>query len=194
MVRAILDGRKTQTRRIVRLGAWAELAVLERMDDSRAVFDLGTDRCGHPIPRLALSCPYGEPGDVLWVRETWAKEDCGDDGARVVYRADRAARWHDDADGELFYLDSNYEPSRWRPSSHMPRWASRLTLEVTDVRVERLKSISEEDALAEGCDPNDQRMRPSAAFRKLWDSIHGKRAPWDSNPWVWAVSFKVVTL
>lgn len=141
-------------------------------------------------------------GDTLWVRETWALEDCGDDGLRIIWKADRAAVWVK-ADGsrigDIYWLPSDYEPARWRPSIHMPRWASRLTLEVTEVRVQRLQEISEEDAKAEGIDclktqsgPTTLAGRPWATeFRHLWASINGT-ASWDANPWVWAVSFRVV--
>lgn len=168
MVRAIVAGTKTQTRRIVKPG------VLED---------------GWPIAYAAERCPYGAPGDRLWVRETWAK--AGEVGDDIEYRAD------------------NPDPlgARWRPSIHMPRWASRLLLEVTAVRVERLQDISEDDACAEGVQELDgtldelalyaraKKMGECATdsrvwFAELWDSINGTRAPWASNPFVWVVSFK----
>lgn len=197
MVRAILDGRKTQTRRIVRLPAWFR--------DEYSTF-------GSSEIASEVACPYGAPGDRLWVREAWALEDLGEDGQRLVWMVDRAAKWV--GDGEtIHYLELDYEPARWRPSIHMPRWASRLTLEVTGVRVEQLRALetwndrTEADVLAEGLTfvedmpgavmpkqyglPGRMLSRtPWCAFQKLWDEINGKRAPWSSNPWVWVVEFR----
>jgi hypothetical protein len=167
MVRAILEGRKTMTRRVV-----MPAVHLIATDDRHAVTD--------------SYCPYGAPGERLWVRETWC---CYTPELRnPKYRADR-------------HNDSGWT---WRPSIHMPRWASRLTLEVTAVRVERLKEISEEDARAEGveqceggyidamCGPS-QGMEAKQAFDSLWDSINAARGfGWSVNPWVWVVSFRRV--
>lgn len=160
MVRALLDGTKTQTRRVAR-----PKRSIEPMTDE---------------------CPYGAPGDRLWVRETFAIYANGS----VVYRAS--------AEG----LDPRSEQvlcARWLPSIHMPRAASRLTLEITDVRVERLQKISEADAEAEGVafmrkHPDiDETLTASQLYAALWDSINEKRGyGWDANPWVWVVSFKVV--
>ena len=129
-------------------------------------------------------CPYGTAGSKLWVRETWA--DTMGDPPTAVYRAD----------GERHPASH----LKWTPSIHMPRWASRLTLEIVNVRVERLQEISEADAKAEGDkNPfdghlhNDGTPIESSAvlrFKCLWDSINAKRAPWASNPWVWVVEFR----
>jgi hypothetical protein len=165
MVRVILSGRKTQTRRVV--------------------------KCRGGLDALAMHqygrCPYGVPGDRLWVRETWGRYNVAPPG--VLYRADEAPRPCGD-------------PERWRPSIFMRRADSRITLEVTAVRVERLNSISEEDARAEGASwsPNQSEQYPdglalqpaNAAFRCMWDSINGKRASWASNPFVWVVEFRRV--
>lgn len=139
--------------------------------------------------RFVLGCPYGQPGDRLWVREAWARDD--EDG-QLMYRADVGRDLCADA---------------WRPSIHMPRWASRITLEVTAVRVERLQDISEADAQAEGVIPKWEpgcsgrlmdafggfSFRPAAsAYAELWEQINGPGA-WDANPWVWVVEFKRVT-
>lgn len=150
MVRAILAGRKTQTRRVVRFLP--------------------------PRP-----CPYGVPGDRLWVRETWCADGL-DDGSAPLYH---------------FRADGDHDPeATWRPSIFMPRTACRIVLDVTGVRIERVQDISEADAKAEGPellpDPmQDTPRRWRDSYRTLWDSINGKRAPWDSNPWVWVVEFKV---
>ncbi len=212
MVRAILEGRKTQTRRIIKQ------AVLTRtMEFATAVcpareggwvawFD-GVGQEAAEFTKLAYDygfrCPYGEPGDRLWVRETWAviwTEDDPDweEGQtvldvphRVEYKADTGAKypgeWPDDK-------GSDPDCPRWRPSIHMPRWASRLTLEVIDVRVQRVAEISEEDVLAEGFAGADLEQygpywRP---FQLLWDSLNARRGyPWAVNPWVWAITFRV---
>lgn len=183
MVRAVLDGKKTQTRRVVKPEVTTAMAL------------------GH-IESEWEACPYArQPGERLWVRETWALEDCGADGKRVIWQADRAAAWVMPGDklGEVFYLPSDYHPPRWRPSIHMPRWASRLTLEVTEVRVQRLQDISEEDARAEGVEaaPFCKVGRPPGmehieAFEDLWQAINGERpgCSWEANPWVWAVTFQ----
>lgn len=194
MVRAILEGRKTQTRRICKVYQ-APHGV--RDDDG---WPMRMDAYGdyHREP-----CLYGEPGDRLWVRETWALEDCGADGKRVIWQADRAAAWllPGNVLGEIYYLPSDYSPGRWRPSIHMPRWAARLTLEVTEVCVQRLQEISEEDAKAEGVeasvDPGDGHYSVTARqqLEHLWDSINGERpgCSWEANPWVWCVSFQRVS-
>jgi hypothetical protein len=173
MVRAILEGRKTQTRRVVKGKA---LEWLEQPHGFSPSFVAN--------PGNFLS-PYGYAGDRLWVRETWAPF-CPPDLPRppgqkaerldtICYRADphqvRLERMAEDGD------------LRWRPSIFLPRWASRITLEVKAVRVEQLRDITVGDVRAEGVDPEP------GAWERGWDSINGKRAPWESNPWVWVVSF-----
>lgn len=172
MVRAILDGRKTQTRRI-----WKHYQPMANLDPDT----------------FKRACPYGVPRDHLWVRETFSKEADG----RLVYRSDKSAIYSTSGKirGSLFYLPSDYEPIRWRPSIFMPRWASRITLEIVSVRVERLRDISERDAKAEGvcetCNCLDAVIITSTDhYRRLWDSINGKTHPWSSNPWVWVIEFR----
>lgn len=173
MVRAILEGRKTMTRRVIKpqpAGEWAAPG--------------------------KTACPYGQPGDRLWVRETWRKTNWTDEPNRGEWR--------------VFWRATEKEDSRnnglWRPSIHMPRWASRILLEVVSVRVERVQDISEEDARAEGVEWQNERpcwvnyldredWSPTArdSFRTLWDSINAKRGyGWDANPWVWVVEFKKI--
>ncbi|GHG79830.1 hypothetical protein [Comamonas sp. JC664] len=200
MVQAILAGRKTVTRRVLKpqpeqsdiIAAWRWYG---------RTFAGGWSLTGTPPAAMLKDCPYGQPGDQLWLRETWALEDCGADGERVVYRADRAAAWRATL-GDFHYLSSDYEPGRWRPSIHMPRWASRLMLNVVSIRAERLHAITEEDARAEGVEPDAKypsRWKnylgdvsvPDAvdSFMTLWMSINGIES-WDANPWVWRVEFR----
>lgn len=156
MVRAILAGSKTQTRRVVK------------------THELMHEFC----------CPYGVPGERLWVRETfWARKGIFPNAVPgyhdlVFYRADP-----DPAPN----LD---RPLTWKPSIFMPRWASRLTLEITEVRLERLMSITHADAIAEGITGEQS---PRAGYAALWDTINAKRGfDWASNPWVWALTFKML--
>lgn len=192
MVRAILAGQKTQTRRIV-----ARPFLGPKLSNKRRVYrpELDDER-----GEMVSLSPYGKPGDRLWVRETWGKSK--GNGHRALYRADVGTDlWP--ASVELT------SEARWTPSIHMPRWASRLTLEVTSVRVERLQQISAADIVAEGVVERAHDMShlgfgrcPVSVFdrrayldlvslwRAGWDSINGKRCPWSSDPWVWVVSFQ----
>lgn len=142
---------------------------------------------GAPYFRIE-SCPYGVAGDRLWVRETWGGDDC----CGYAYRADHPDWPHFEGDGEQ-------PDSPWRPSIFMPRKASRITLKLTGVRVERLQDISEEDAQAEGVEcgvglpPYKGQPYPPSyvrSFSRLWDEINGKRAPWSINPWIWCLTFR----
>ena len=177
MVRAILHGRKTQTRRVVKLTADGHVQA-----PSKHLRWYPTD------PGAIQACRYGQAGDLLWVRETWARHASG-----VDYAADFAAV-------------SRPQAGPWRPSIHMPRWASRITLRTTDIRVERLQDISEDDARAEGAmwhdggtywhsgwshDYSDVHADAYSSFARLWNKINGPGA-WDANPWVWAISFERV--
>lgn len=200
MVRAILDGRKTQTRRVARMTACGHVRRAHRR--------------WHPgDPDASAACPYGQPGDLLWVRETWGIIPNGpDDYPYVIWQADRAVDWCDgnSRSGDVHYVSSDAKPNHWRPSIHMPRWASRITLEVVGARVERLQALTEEDARAEGCASDAERIAESGdmmkgldsralptrlrsardGFRDLWNTINAKRATWGSNPWVWRVEFR----
>lgn len=181
MVRAILDGRKTQTRRIVRPDWWRCLDPDDVDDRARAVDQ----------------SPYGRPGDRLWVRETWTRWDGGEharrDGTGVSFRADCLdARGREDSRARLDY------GIRWYPSIHMRRADARILLEVKAVRVERLTAITPADAIAEGAFGDGRYATapgtpyPVATFAELWDSINGDRAPFASDPWVWVVTFRRV--
>lgn len=208
MVRAILAGEKTQTRRVVK-------------PQPARVVEVGGAYFSDDHSSARIHCPYGQPGDRLWVRETW-QTGMGADGPQITYKAtpdyfpidawdgpdegigpsfnyDKCpgATWHTNLSDLIAGAEGN-----WRPSIFMPRWASRITLEITGVRVERLQNISEADARAEGAksmdivtgrqtlDPNSRQGSYIAHYRAIWDSINAKTAPWASNPWVWVIEFK----
>jgi hypothetical protein len=190
MVRAIITGRKTQTRRLVRPRATAELAqIAPGMTAEQAVNYCHTGNewreqrgtwfflDGYRNPAFAR-CPFGAPGDRLWVREAWSPigplSECTSP-RDIWFRATAGEERH--------------APIKYRPSIHMPRWACRLELVVTGVRVERLHAITDEDARAEGIVRGDF-ANHREDFASLWELINGKRAPWASNPWVWVVSFR----
>ncbi|MDI9249038.1 hypothetical protein QMZ25_10605 [Stenotrophomonas sp. RS-48] len=205
MVRAILAGQKTQTRRAVKVPPAFDF-IGGAGDDQHDPRNWGAEDenalwwalAAGPDTDRVLACPFGKPGDRLWVRETWAQPTSLDPGP-TVYRADYPA-----CVPAGFEDVPPAEEIRWRPSIHMPRGACRLVLEITDVRVERLQEISEADAIAEGADvhvlPDIRlpRTHPRAGrpmvyadcreiFADLWDSTGGD---WNSNPWVWAITFK----
>jgi len=233
MVRAILDGRKSVTRRVV---TWNQrfpefLGGVGQEDDLSAwgwFFD-GPDHHGYMVLErgmnerhdhgcVSLPCPYGQPGDRLWVRETWCRwyggmrngadtaNGCEPSGTcGVTYLVDMARKrvenaYWDRIRGHSVLAGFESSHAKWRPSIHMPRWASRLTLEVTEVRVQRLQEISDADVQAEGVsvDGTPKALSPESrratAWRWLWDSINGRRkgCSWSDNPWVWVISFRKV--
>jgi len=190
MVRAILAGTKTQTRRVLKAEPppGAERVIRPFRDERLqwAATDPHDMEQGQLVLGEAPRCPYGQPGDRLWVRETWARNEDQLSETRMdtslVYRADGETRAQD-----------NGTDLPWRPSIHMPRAASRITLEITGVRVERLQEISVEDCIAEGmqsrmrehdaaCDLRDQ-------YRDLWEQINGPGS-WAANPFVWVIEFR----
>lgn len=199
MVRALLAGTKTQTRRVVKPQPFAQPE-----DDGSGGWEVyaGDELSG------TMRCPFGAPGDRLWVRETWKVSSesnhypTDEKHLYVEFRAGAVAgtgqqrsKFSVERDAELARAAwGNGKSHAWRPSIHMPRWASRITLEVTDVRVERLQAISEADAMAEGIERGEAAMYRSAteAFVDLWESINGAGS-WRRNPWVWVVEFKRVT-
>ena len=202
MVRAILEGRKTVTRRPVKVQPHIDASGNFCVGNS----NYGQDGYGKPVTKHFVNgcCPFGKPGDWLWVRETWYCDhfevmrgpylkpddlDIGEalDDGTLVYAADGLTPYEQ-------------EQPAWKPSIHMPRWASRILLEIIAVRVERLQDISRADIRAEGLQcppelasddvsPNYRDWYP-AAWRELWESTGGD---WDANPWVWVVEFKRVT-
>ncbi len=206
MVRAILEGRKTQTRRVV----------------NPQPEDVGEDSIGivgfrnhkMTIEEMAAFCPYGAPSDLLYVQESWAvTPDLNSVATSGLSPRRTSLRGVQHATlpcvKRLFPTYNPWPNTMWREASEMPRWASRITLRVTDVRVERLQEISYGDAIAEGIEQNilgwidysasDRLMQSCgegarSSFATLWDSINAKRGfGWDVNPWIWVVSFEVVT-
>lgn len=187
MVRAILDGRKTQTRRVLKT---QPLDVLPMNGNKAGIEWIGLMQ-REPEPKGTLfHCRHGQPGDRFWVRENgW---ECPDRTPNMMREgADTWAPYYYDADG---YGESDFEQFKeWgfkrRPSIHMPRWASRINLEITGVRVDRLQSISVADAISEGSATGQR--DPVVDFKHLWESINGARS-WYANPWVWVIEFKRV--
>jgi len=177
MVRAILDGTKTQTRRLVKMQP-GYAHVMRYCAGDLAARQIGACRWED------VRVPYGKPGDRLWVKETH-RFDGLDTKIAIAKRDFESVQYRADEDDKFV---------TWRPSIYMPRWASRITLEITDVRVELLQDITEIDAMNEGVFadiPNETPwpMMPSDAFCHLWESINGPDS-WAQNPWVWVISFK----
>lgn len=210
MIHALLDGRKTQTRRIVREPMQTAL----RRDDPNGEIDGGE--------LWRRRCPYGKPGDLLWVRETCrAKEHTDAEARKDTFGVADRLGWEMPAfglGGVLFEADGRFEPMKntreaseaWLdlyhyggkkpgrdlrgktvPPIHMPRWASRLTLRITDVRVQRLSDMSSLDAKAEGAMHWAMADGFHASFAELWDHLHGRGA-YATDPWVWALTFEVI--
>lgn len=215
MVRAILEGRKTQTRRV--LNPQPENLSGPNCDG------LWSDTIA-PVVRY-FSCPYGRPGDQLWVRESFCYKFV--DGKPVIKRGGQKTCYYratekkhvvkDDGDGGTAFRSDGTEASPWIPSIHMPRSASRIALEITDIRVERLQNITGDDAISEGIsnlssvcltngeckfyprtynipagDYPTQHEVARARYAALWDSINKNKHPWSSNPWVWVVGFSYI--
>jgi hypothetical protein len=246
MVRAVLEGRKTQTRRI----AW-EFDIHHKLRKSQKDIPVQWAGAVHPARESGwvswfpgdqkglaeftkkqyakgIECPYGRVGDRLWCRETWRTFERPEDGVDgILFRADNhfqpVENTRDAADQWVIAHDNGKHCDQWRPSIFMRRWMSRLTLEIVNVRVQRLQEISMEDCIAEGVqipvtrqDCPQGKARPlirltgkfppvqylpsegdrteadfyRAEFASLWNEINGKRAAWESNPWVWAITFK----
>jgi hypothetical protein len=194
MVRAILAGTKTQTRRVVKPRKGEEV-------DPSGIYDL------HPGDREIARCPYGHPGDLLWVREAWRTLRRFDGQTIATMPRDSWIAYEaDENQGDALPKDAGGRMGKVRPSIHMPRWASRITLEIVSVRVERLQEISEADAVAEGVTRQMRSMlgwsaeeseeafnarQARSTFGLLWESINGPGS-WASNPYVWAVEFRRV--
>ncbi|WP_343463039.1 hypothetical protein [Pantoea sp.] len=208
MVRAVLDGRKTQTRRIIQSPAKNMQASGQKVIDYREpgdkwygdhVFSMRNQSgtwCDYTREQFLAKCPFGAVGDRLWVRETFSGHYLDDEQIEDI----KAGR---DKPSELCEYRADYPAGAqavegWTPSIHMPRWASRITLEITGVRVERLNSMTERDAIAEGCIGGHNSIpgyhysaTPHEHFHHVWQSIYGADS-WQANPWVWVIEFKRV--
>ncbi|EHQ1801862.1 hypothetical protein JYY72_003731 [Salmonella enterica subsp. enterica serovar Hartford] len=187
MVRAILDGRKTQTRRPVKFPL---------IDKNMGCELAGNELASELVAHNYWNSPYGKPGDRIWVRETFRVHSRATDVATLVYRASVRNSWTEQTHRvPIAVCDKPATPEKWTPSIHMPRWASRILLEITDVRVERLRDLSEEDAKSEGITPPAGGVLPGweyrINFRDLWMDIYGTDS-WEANPWVWVIEFKRV--
>ncbi|STT07299.1 morphogenetic protein [Klebsiella michiganensis] len=186
MVRALLDGRKTQTRRPIKWKQTRFTEIGEREDGSKWPWSEDAEHAcdfWHP-------CPFGAVGDRIWVREAFRVHSRATDVATLVYKASERNSWTEQTHRvPVAVCNKPATPEKWTPSLHMPRWASRILLEITDVRVERLRSMSQDDARAEGVNAASGPMEAGLAFRELWDSIYGEES-WKANPWVWVIEFK----
>ena len=179
MVRAILDGTKTQTRRIVKP---------KHLRTSNLVHDVLHLLGPELLSEAARYCPYGRPGDQLWVRETFCElMDSDTHETNLYYAATDETPRLTDGDGFTSYTKAGREASPWKPSIYMPRAASRITLEVTGIRVERLQDITSGDAVSEGV-LFTASTNPRKAYEELWESINGPGS-WDANPFVWVIEF-----
>jgi hypothetical protein len=174
MVLAMLAGTKTQTRRVMKLKPWHQIE--ERDDGSPWPWMYDNDRDADHW----LQCPYGKPGDQLWVREAWSTHSCFDD----IPPRDLTTR------SIAYEADGPITTGKLRPGMFMPRWASRITLEVTGVRADRLQNITRGDAMAEGCPFANMAAGPDPRdwYRDLWAAINGPDS-WAANPWVWVIDF-----
>jgi hypothetical protein len=208
MARAILEGRKTQTRRVLKLPNWSPLGYdwgdVEFDEMGRPMIDCEDSGC-----LAEIRCPYGDIGDYLWVRETFGIITQPLDGKKtVIYRASH--------ENEFPKEEQGFDGGKWRPSIFMPRWASRINLEVIGVDVQRVQDISKKDAIAEGMmyhdngvnqwgnpkpawswdkkylnNPDDCLDTAALAFGNLWDNLNAKRGySWEANPWCWTLEFK----
>ncbi len=201
MVRALLDGRKTQTRRPIKWKQTRFTEIGEREDGSKWPWSEDAEHAcdfWHP-------CPFGAVGDRIWVREAFRVHSRATDVATLVYKASERNSWTEQTRRvPVAVCNKPATLEKWTPSLHMPRWASRILLEITDVRVERLNAINEHDAQAEGVarlrggfwkhyQPGWTQHQLSArgSFVTLWKSIYGEES-WNSSPWVWVIEFKRV--
>lgn len=204
MVRAILDGRKIVTRRVVK-HPHLEYADRFAYNSERGLWELGETHQG-PVARVGwLKCPYGVPGDRLWVRETWRTEERAADMVDGVrFAADGGfvpiANTAEAANDWVVAHENGKHAEKWRPSIFMRRWACRTLLEVVSVRVEPLRDVTHMESALEGAGVESLPLlyvggcTPRDAFRKLWDGINGKRpgCAWTDDPWVWRIQFQRV--
>ena len=213
MVRSTLAGLKTKIRKPVKPQPDDDAKIMiGEMGSSKGVAFIGDSTSGGHVTRIVS--PYGQVGDRLWVRETFCLEHQVEKDQLPPFDDRRPIRWEyegmeSDPEGadrwiqphyratdptpQLAYEDSDGEPTvRWKPSIHMPRWASRITLEITDIRVERVQEITEEEAISEGFFPDDG-VSEVYCFSEAWDSLYAKKGLGvDDNPWVWVLTFRRV--
>jgi hypothetical protein len=211
MVKAILEGRKTQTRRTVKpqpddSGLWNHSEFPMSIDSNLEGWHGTVDETGE---NKRFKCKYGKPGSILWTRETFTRDENG----HIGYKASPET-WRTKENG--FNDGTNWINWQWTPSIFMPRSASRIDLLVKDIRIERLQDITEEDAIKEGTPipvseennvlmplngkyfptdyfkPVDKTNYNRAFYGVLWDEINGKTYPWNSNPWVWVIEFEKI--
>lgn len=186
MVRALLSGKKKQTRRVISDRHIHLFDVASNVGECYSL-ESGAEHANSQSYYREF-CPFGSVGDRIWVRETWARYNIDQYTHDMAYRATPPEDWPDGG--------------RWRPSIHMPRWASRITLEITDVRVEQLNAISENDAQSEGVGKlregfwqhyqpgwTQHQLSARGSFATLWKSIYGEES-WNSNPWIWVIEFR----
>jgi len=192
MVRAVLNGSKTQTRRMLDWRRTRPTDIAERDDGSKWPWSEDCENGGD----YWHDCPFGAVGDRLWVRETFRVHSRATDVATLVYKASARQSWTEQTHRvPVSVCNKPAVIEKWTPSIHMPRWASRITLEITGVRVERLQDISEQDAWAEGFDGYDDDVSGGkngySEFCEAWMSIYGTDS-WQDNPWVWVIEFRRV--
>lgn len=223
MVRAIIDGRKTQTRRVIKTNHVMNVTHYQNKDSDRSIWK---PYCGQVGGVPERKCPYGEIGDQLWVRETFKVGAWRDEGTKppriacdykaspelvntpwcyptvqeytkkilkVVNELDKKGIEPEEGGAKrIYHWEPGKSPLNWRPSIFMPRWASRIQLEITDVRVERVQDITANDIVAEGClRENTEINKALGIWITLWNSINeGHGYGWNVNPWVWVVEFK----
>ncbi|WP_312141363.1 hypothetical protein [Pantoea septica] len=198
MVRAVLNGSKTQTRRIMR----EQPEVIPKEDEHGKPGFWIPFNVGKTMVRnddMYIACPFGAVGDRLWVRETFRVHSRATDVATLVYKASARQSWTEQTHRvPVSVCNKPAVIEKWTPSIHMPRWASRITLEITGVHVERLNSMTEQDAIAEGCSGGHGSIpgymysaTPHEHFHHVWESIYGADS-WQANPFVWVIEFKRV--
>ncbi|WMY75394.1 hypothetical protein RHD99_05390 [Buttiauxella selenatireducens] len=221
MVRAILDGRKTQTRRVMKVQPkqsetrpgdfWFSSNKLKSMVHVSDLIPGNSPITDYHLFLQEHCCPFGSVGDRIWVRETFRVMGCATDVARLMYKASERNSFTESTRTVPVATCTKQPLHKWTPSIHMPRWASRILLEITAVRVERLNAVTEDDARAEGVStamwfagkgvPEDEwenlaytdqiKASHTNKFATLWESIYGEKS-WQANPWVWVIEFRRV--
>lgn len=208
-VRALLIGQQTQTRRIMKSQAFAP-----GQDNHEGCygFDVISNHLrGHHVMEmsdLSYQCPFGQPGDKLWVRETWRGPEVPEEQlaeyakSPLEFRNAHYCHYRADSSAMVNAQDENANHAGWQTGIHMPRWASRIDLLITSVRVEKIQDISDDDVMAEGVQTdshflnnfftmNSESIAPKAAYKKAWEKQYGSTS-WEVNPWVWVIGFERV--